>query len=430
MRDRIIISALFICLNFIAQAQDNYLSRCNLKLIDVIMEDIFNPPVASRIHAYANIAAHEVLAQKHKTLPELANKLTDLQSIPIAKTKVDYSLAAEVSFVMVAKKLVYSEYILQDFLEEEFAKYKKQNTDSNIFNQSVAYGQEVANHIITWAMKDNYTYTRTLQRYVLNDSLGAWKPTAPEYANGLEPNWYLMRSLVADNSNYIKAKSNIKYSQSKKSAYYQNAMKVYKNALSQDSNKINTALYWDDNPNTAVVKGHLKYFIHKATPGGHWLKITNQTILENNLSEQESAKTFALVAISIYEGFLNCWTTKYITNSVRPETYIQRLINAQWRPLIETPPFPEYTSGHSVVSAAAANTLSKFFGNNYAFTDTSQNYLGLPSRPFKSFNEAAAEASVSRFYGGIHYMLALDNGAIQGQQVSDYILRKLVMRNK
>jgi hypothetical protein len=371
-----------------------------------------------------------VLTKKYANLPTLANRLTDLTEIPSASTSVDYSIASQVAFIVVAKKLVYSEYILQDFLEADLVKYKSTSSDSNLINNSITYGNKVGQHIIDWAMKDNYVYTRTLQRYVLNDSLGAWKPTAPEYANGLEPNWFLMRSFVADTSNYIAAKPNIAYSHKKKSKYYKNALACYKNSLTQDSAKINTALYWDDNPNTAVVKGHLKYFIHKATPGGHWLKITNQTINEKGMNEWESANLFTMVSLSIYEGFLNCWATKYSTNSVRPETYIQRIINAQWRPLIETPPFPEYTSGHSVVSAAAANTLSYFVGNNYAFTDTSQNYLGLPPRSFTSFKQAADQASVSRFYGGIHYMHALDNGALQGQQVAQFILKKLGFEEK
>jgi hypothetical protein len=115
---------------------------------------------------------------------------------------------------------------------------------------------------------------------------------------------------------------------------------------------------------------------------------------------------------------------------MRPETYINRLISPQWKSYIETPPFPEYTSGHSVVSSASSTILSGLIKQPYAFTDSSEMYLNMPPRRFKSFREASNEASISRFYGGIHFMPSLTNGIIQGNAVGNFILSRFKKSTK
>jgi hypothetical protein len=405
-----------------------YINRCNNALIEVLIEDVFSPPVASRIQAYANIAAYEVLTQKYATLKPMAGQLTQLTPIPKADKNINLSLAAEVSFIEVAKKMIYTEYMLTDFLEKEIVEIKLQLTDTSNINSSVEYGKKVAIDIIEWAKKDNYIHTRTLERYVQSEGLDKWRPTAPEYSNALEPYWSTMRSFVADSCSYVKAKPNIKYSELKKSQYYKNAIAVFNLSKKKDTMLNNIALYWYDNPNTSIAKGHVTYFVHKATPGGHWIKIASQIAIEKKLTEEKTTELLMLVSMSIYEGFLSCWAEKYKSNAVRPETYINKLIDAKWMPLIETPPFPEYTSGHSVISSAAATILTFLLPKPHSFSDSSQLYIGLSPRKFKTFTEAAQKASLSRFYGGIHYMPALTNGTIQGEQVANYILKRIKTR--
>ncbi len=421
------IKTLILCLITSIQlsAKENYLAKCNLKLIDIIMEDVFTPPVASRIHAYSNIAAYEVLAQNGVTLKPFAGRLTDMPTIPKATLKINLDIAAEIAFLETGKKLVYSEHLVNAFVEQEKANWQLAGIDTILINRSMAYGMQVASILFDWTKKDNYSYTRTLMRYQLSDSSGAWQPTAPEYANGLEPNWHLMRSFIETKPLYESIAPNMAYSEKKNSAYHKSGMALYKSTQTMDSFKINTALFWDDNPKTAVSKGHLNYFIHKATPGGHWLKIASQAIIAKNLNAEKTAEVFAMSSIAMYEAFLNCWTQKYVSNSVRPETYLQRIKDPKFRPLIETPPFPEYPSGHSTVSAAIATVLTKYISQPYAFTDSSQLYIGMPPRHFKSFMDAADQASISRFYGGIHYMHALTNGQKHGVKIANHIIRKL-----
>ncbi len=414
--------------NLIAQqSTGNYLYRCNEKLVLVSMEDLFTPIVASRVHVYPNIAAYEVLCKKNNQMVSLAGQLKQLEKITDATAKVDYSLSACFAFTTVAKKLVYSEYLISDFEKEEAAKWLKfNNNDSALMSASVDYGVTAGKQIIEWMKKDNYDYTRTLSRYVLADSAGAWQPTAPAYSNALEPNWPLVRSFVFDSISRPASIPNIAYSEKTNSEYYKNALAVYDQSMHLDSSKKLIASFWDCNPNIERAAGHFMYFEHRVSPAGHWIVITGQACKNLGLDEYKTAQVYMLTTLSIFETVLYCWTEKYIYNAVRPETYINRLISPDWKSFIETPPFPEYTSGHSSVSGAASSTLTALIQQPYSFNDSSEMYIGLPPRHFNSFHDAAEEASVSRFYGGIHYMMALNNGLKEGREISNYIIKKII----
>lgn len=110
---------------------------------------------------------------------------------------------------------------------------------------------------------------------------------------------------------------------------------------------------------------------------------------------------------------------------VRPETLINQYLDGEWVPLLQSPPFPEYTSGHSVISRAAAVTLTKLFGENFSFSDNSEVEYGLRIRDFKAFKQASEEAAISRLYGGIHYKMAIDEGVTQGERVGKFVVNNI-----
>lgn len=138
-----------------------------------------------------------------------------------------------------------------------------------------------------------------------------------------------------------------------------------------------------------------------------------------------SAKTYALTSIALFDAFISCWDEKYRSNLIRPETVINKHFDDTWVPLLQTPPFPEYTSGHSVISAAAGETLTHLFGDNFSFDDTVELAYGLPVRSFSSFRDAYQEAAISRLYGGIHYMPAIENGVIQGKKLGTFLIHSI-----
>jgi membrane-associated phospholipid phosphatase len=192
-----------------------------------------------------------------------------------------------------------------------------------------------------------------------------------------------------------------------------------------DDEKKQIAWFWDDNPNTSEHRGHLVVMIHKFSPPGHWLNIISQISTQDSSSLFKTTKAYTYSAIAMFDVIISCWDEKYKTNLVRPITYIQENIDIDWKPLIQTPPFPEYTSGHSAISAAAATVLTDIYGDNYAFTDSTEVLFEQPVRSFKSFQDAAWEVSLSRFYAGIHYMNGITEGNKQGKFIGQKVLDKL-----
>jgi hypothetical protein len=185
------------------------------------------------------------------------------------------------------------------------------------------------------------------------------------------------------------------------------------------------ARYWDCNPNVSVTSGHITYFQQQISPGGHWMFIAGSVAEKEKYSAVKTAELLAKVAMSLADGFISCWEAKFNYGSLRPETYINQYIDKEWRPFIQTPPFPEYPSGHSVISSSAATMLTHIVGDNYAFTDSAEVEFGRPPKKFDSFNKAAQEASVSRLYGGIHFLKSLTTSIEEGKNVAAFLINKL-----
>ena len=395
----------------------NAMVECNEVLIKTIMEDLFSPPVASRIHLNANAAAYEVYAKKNPAIKSFS-KFSHMNPVAAPDKKIDYDIAATVAFVNSGKSFIYTEDHLNAFMSSREARWAKRQ-DQELVKNSIAYGEKVAKHIIEWSKGDNYGYTRTLQRYVLIDTPGAWKPTPPEYHRGLEPNWFMIRQVVPSKDTFIAFRNHDPYSEDKNSRCYQLMDSVYRKWKTLTEEEKTIAKYWDDNPATTISQGHTMYVEKKPSPLGHWLKLTGQVLQAKKFTNEQSAIVYTRACVAAYDAFINCWNVKYKLNTIRPETYIHRLIDPDFKPLIETPPFPEYTSGHSTVSGAVATVLDLSFPKVGKFTDNSQVMLGMKPRSFLTFRQAAREASISRFYGGIHIHTALREGERMGKVIGE-----------
>jgi hypothetical protein len=194
-----------------------------------------------------------------------------------------------------------------------------------------------------------------------------------------------------------------------------------------DCDEIKIAQFWDCNPYVSVSQGHMMFAKKKISPGAHWMGIVKIACTKNKTDFDKTVFAYTKTSIGMFEAFISCWDEKFKSNVVRPETVINQNIDENWKPLLQTPPFPEYTSGHSVLSTVAATVLTSVFGDNFSFVDDSELQFGLPSRSFKSFIEASKEAAMSRFYGGIHYRAAIENGMVEGKNVGDFVVNKLKM---
>lgn len=406
----------------------------------IMVHDIFSPPVASRIYVYPNVAAYEIMAQNSTKFQSLQRQLKGLDSIPKldSKSGVNKKLAALIAHMEVSKQLIFSEEALEKYRDSLYQKWSSENQTE--FDVSKEYALKVVERIKIWMGKDNYKQTRTFPKFsVHTNQLSRWQPTPPAYMDGVEPHWGSIRTLVMDSASQFKPKAPYPFSIDKNSAFYKEAKETYdvgnmisKKLLEIENSKNDKipeesaiATFWDCNPYATVTQGHMMFAKKKNTPDAHWINIAKIACKKSKSDFETAIFVCTKTSIGIFESFISCWEGKYRTNVVRPETYINQHIDESWRPQLQTPPFPEYTSGHSVVSTCSAIILTSIFGDNFSYVDDSEISFGLPKRSFKSFKQAAAEAAISRLYGGIHYRAAIENGTVQGTNLGTYINSKL-----
>lgn len=396
-------------------------------LTEVIIHDIFSPPVASRIYVYPSIAAFEAMRPHYgSTYNSLAGQLDGLDAVPKPTSdKINYHLASIHAFLLVGTQLIFSEAKMIEYQDALYAKLENNGLPRAVKNASFEYGEAVAKHILAWSEGDLYKQTRTFPQYTIRREDHFWKPTPPDYMQGIEPHWNKIRTMVLDSANQFEPIDPEPFSLDKNSEFYRQLMEVYEIGKNLDTEQTEIAQFWDCNPYVSHHRGHAMFATKKITPGGHWIGITAVATRQAGSSMDETIDTYAKVSIALFDAFISCWDEKWRSIVVRPETLINQFFDEEWAPLLQTPPFPEYTSGHSVISRAAAVTLTEIFGDQFAFSDTTEVAFGLPVREFNSFIHASEEAAVSRLYGGIHYMMAIDNGVDQGQNVGDFIVSKL-----
>jgi hypothetical protein len=410
----------------------DFLHRSVKQVTDVIVHDIFSPPVAARIYTYMSVAGYEAAIHRDQQYVSVANQLTGLEPVPQPLQGVEYcyELAAVQAMLKVGRTLVFSEDKMDVFYNKIMDEFKDTGIPDDIFDRSIAYGTQVADHIIAWSGKDNYKQSRSFPKYSILEDPGTWKPTPPAYMDAIEPHWNKIRTFALDSAGQFKPGPPTAFSTDKASNFYKEALEVHDIGVNLTKDQREIASFWDCNPFVMNVKGHVMFATKKISPGGHWMNITHVACAKVNADFVRASEAYMLVAVSLFDGFVSCWDEKYRSKLIRPETYINQYIDENWVPLLQTPPFPEHTSGHSVISGAAAVTLTKLFGDNFSFSDSTEVEFGLPARNFKSFEEACNEAAVSRMYGGIHYRPAFEMGLIEGKAVGNYILSKIKTRRE
>lgn len=397
------------------------------KLTDVIVYDIFSPPVASRVYMYPTVASYAIM---QKAYPDkynsLEGQLKDFTSIPEPTDEnIDFNLAAFHAFTVVGKQLIFSEQKITDYQTETYQKLQNSGLPKKVLNASKKYGNQVAQHILKWAEGDLYNQTRTYPKYTIKEEDKFWKPTPPDYMDGIEPHWNKIRTLVLKSANQFPPIEPLKFDLTKGSDFQKQLMEVYEKGQGSDAESKEIASFWDCNPYVSHHRGHAMFATKKITPGGHWIGITEIATRKSNATFDETINAYTNVSVALFDAFISCWNEKWRSLVVRPETLINQYIDEEWVPLLQTPPFPEYTSGHSVISRAAAMVLTKLYGEDFYFNDTTEMEYGLPARDFKSFKHASEEAAISRLYGGIHYMMAINEGVKQGEKVGNYIANNL-----
>lgn len=431
---RIIIVLLFfmICTGLAGHAQNNSTSdaaalhKAQDYLTEIIVHDIFSPPVASRIYLYPHIAAYETLvAASVNKNASFSGRLPAFPAIPKVKESIDPVIASLEAFRITGRQFLFSEERFSDSMQVLIQAQLKARKAEKLLNASLQAGKQVADSIIAWAAKDRYKETRAIRRYQLKKTPGSWLPTPPGYIAAIEPHWKQIRCLTLDSAAVFRPQTATIFSIEPGTPFYKEALEVYTVCTSLTDEQKAIAAFWDCNPFHITMQGHLNFATKKISPGGHWMQIAGLASRMKSESISQASTAYALTAIAIFDAFISCWEEKYNSQLIRPETYINSHIDESWRPLLQTPPFPEYPSGHSVVSGAAATVLTKLYGDNFAFVDDTERPYGLPDRSFPSFIKASEEAAISRLYGGIHYRPAIENGLEQGRKVGQQVVKRL-----
>ena len=306
-------------------------------------------------------------------------------------------------------------------LEEKLHAQLTAAAPADVVDRSDAYGRAVAQQIWAWSLEDGGAVVENMgfpQQYALTKGPAHWIPTSliAQQQAPLLPSWGKNRTLVMPDGAACGLPKPIEYSEDKDSEFYKQAYEVYQTRQNLTEEQRDAARFWSDDAMLSV------------TPPGHWVSIALQILARDDAGIARSVDVLARLGLVTADAFVGCWNVKFQYDLVRPVTYIRRVIDPKFEPLLITPPFPEYPSGHSTQSAAAAAVLTNLFGENFAFRDETDRSDGLAPRVFPSFWAAAREAANSRLYGGIHFRAAIERGLDQGRCVAQYVNALRTMR--
>ena len=431
-----------------------------------------SPPVASRVAAYVAVALFEGWAASSDSLRSLAGQLKGLDSLPRPEPGARYdpaSVAVEAQTTVL--RALYADgfpstaVAITRLHDSLMAVRSGTGVPEDVARASREYGARLGGAIIEWARKDGFAETRQLP-FTMPVGPQYWVPTATpaqyrsqnlsggtdivlldnptgkaeprtesersltvnrpkrpgttvpgiDPTKPVEPHWGELRTFGIPDADTCQAPKPAPFSPEPGSDFYAQAQRVYQVSKTLTAEQRRTAQFWADNPGES------------GTPASHWLMIVAQVATQRRLSPERTAEAYALTAIATADAFIACWHLKYQVNLLRPVTYIQRYIDPRWQTVLVTPPFPEYASGHAIQSAASAEVLTALLGDETPFEDATHVSIGHPPRHFASFRKAAAEAAMSRLYGGIHYPMGNDNGAAQGRCIGRTVLDRVHTR--
>ena len=397
------------------------------ELNNIVLENNFPPMIAARNYAYATIAAYECMVAGDTSWQSLAGQIPHLPALPRLPrgTDIDYDLASLLAFVKVGNAVTFPEGSMTDYYDQLVAEADSLGIPELKLANTKKFADTISAAIMEWSKSDNYSKTRGASRYSVDETPGRWVPTPPMYATALEPHWMELRPMALDSVSMIKCpKPPVFDIANRNSAFYRAIIEVKNTADSLTEEQKHIADFWDDNPFKMNVTGHVMYATKRFSPAGHWMNIVGIAAEKSGADLHTTMAAYAKTSIALFDAFLACWYEKYRSNYIRPETVINQIIDPNWQPYIQTPPFPSYVSGHSTISGAAAEVMTEYFGE-IAFTDTSSKEFGIESRQFQSFRDAAREASMSRLYGGIHYRFDLDEGNKLGRKIGEMIVQRI-----
>ena len=380
-----------------------------------------NPPQAGRIYTYTSIAVYECILSGMPNNRSLRGQIKEYPDIPRADQSLEYDWpsvltgAMPVMFRGLYRNLYNPSNNMINNLYNRQVSERKLLKDSVIINRSLSYGSLIAGKLLDWANTDGSIEIRGLPYTPPPRTLNPanWEPINPG-DTAVEPYWGTLRTFAVPDNSFAEVAPSFPFDTAVGSSFYNDEYEVYqlKTTATEDQKQI--AVFWRDKQLTPQ-------------PPGHWVSILNQIIKRDDMKLDKSAECFAYLGIAVGDAFITGWHLKYKYNLLRPQSYIRDYIQAGWTPYLPTPAFPDYPSGHSTSSGACSYVLTYLLGE-VPFSDTTHLRIGMPTRHFDNFYEAAVECSNSRIYGGIHYRNACENGVLAGQKIGEGIVNRVRLR--
>ena len=388
----------------------------------------YRPPVSARMFAYIQITAYQTSLPALKGYSSLKEPLLPSKYIVgDVPENFDLPMALNAAYAHIVKRFFFTapQKFLQELasLEKENFEVEQNQTDENTRQNSIKYGKAVAEAIWQYAMTDKighdaflYNFDKT---YTPPQYKGSWQPSSIYPMPALLPHWSMVRTFI-NGKNDIEIKPPVSFDESPTSDFYKQAMEVYLNAQHRSFEDVWIADFWSDDLERFTI-----------TPVGRWFSIANQYVTQKRFSFPDVLETYLKLGIALNDAAVICWNAKYFFNIERPETFIQRNIDAHWQPLHNTPAFPAYPSGHAIFGASAVEILKHQLGNTNSFTDKTHDkrteFQGKP-RTYHSLDEMATENAYSRVIIGVHFRMDCEEGLrlgkIIGQKIAHFLIKK------
>jgi hypothetical protein len=378
----------------------------------------WSPPVASRALGYVGVTLYESVVPGMKGYASLAGQLNGLKAVPKTQPGKPYhwGVSANAALAYITRNLWGNASLANRFTIDSLEAVVEGQIKSDPYLnpqmvvRSRQFGLAVAKAVFAWSITDGGHegfYRNVPTNYVSVEGRGLWVPTSSNLTTGrtLQPFWGKNRLFLATNAQ-ISIPPPLPYSEEPDSPFYKQTMEVYKHSSTVTEAQQRQAIFWSDGTGTF-------------TPPGHSWNIATIALKKTYARLDRIAFVYAQLGIALADAFICAWKCKFTHNSVRPETFVHNFIDPLWRPLLDTPPFPEHISGHATQAGAMAGVLTNIFGTPFLFMDNTYIDFVWSSVPsFNSFEEAALECANSRFHGGIHFQKANEDGLKAGRQVA------------
>lgn len=390
-------------------------------LYDVVLAEGLTPPNAARIYNYCTLAMYEAAVAGMAAHRSLGGQLSGLDALPVPRRSMplDWPSAVSASVATVAGALFgdASEASRARIAGADAAQMdarRAAGVPAPIVTASRVHGRRVGEALLSWIADDGHTGIVGAP-YTPSAGPDRWRSTPPNFGVAIEPHWDQIRPMVLGSALEVVPEPHVPFSIAPGSQFHDEALAVYETSRLLTDEQRAIARFWTDNPRTSGL------------PSGHWMLIVAQVSRARGLRLDATLEAYARAGVALHDAFLNCWAWKYRINLLRPVSYVHDHIDPGWATFVNTPQFPEYTSGHSVASRSVATVLTDLLGT-VAFIDASHVVRGMTARHFSSFGEAADEAARSRLFGGIHYPMGIDAGKAQGDQIGALVVARLQTR--